>query len=162
MIRNEAEYQEAVRRQTEERKRLAEHEARLARAGLSADELQRALDPLRSFHAQLDEEIESYERLRRGDLGEIHNLHGLGRMLVGLRIALGLTQREIAERLSVHESQVSRDERNEYHGITVERATRILDALGVSLKSAFEVLPPAQAERPTSRSREPGSGRSGA
>ena len=38
----------------------------------------------------------------------------------------------------VNESQVSRDERNEYHGITVDRASRILDALGVSLKSAFE------------------------
>jgi len=33
---------------------------------------------------------------------------------------------------------VSRDERNEYHGVTVDRASRILDALGVSLKSAFE------------------------
>lgn len=38
----------------------------------------------------------------------------------------------------MNESQVSRDERNEYHGITVDRASRILDALGVNLKSAFE------------------------
>jgi hypothetical protein len=29
--------------------------------------------------------------------------------------------------------QVSRDERNEYHGITVERAGRILDAIGVEI-----------------------------
>ena len=28
------------------------------------------LDPLRSFHEQLAEEVESYERLKRGDLGE--------------------------------------------------------------------------------------------
>ena len=38
----------------------------------------------------------------------------------------------------MHESQVSRDERNEYHGIAVERVSKILDALGVSLKSQFE------------------------
>jgi len=57
---------------------------------------------------------------------------------VALRIALGLTQRELAERLGVHESQVSRDERNEYHAVTVERASRILDALGVDLRSVFE------------------------
>lgn len=137
MIRNEAEYQEAVKRLQEEKKRLAEHASRLKDAGLGPAEVKRALDPFRSFHLQLEEEVESYERLKRGDFDELMNLHGLGRLLVALRIALGLTQRELADRLGVHESQVSRDERNEYHGITVDRASRTLDALGVQLKSAF-------------------------
>ncbi len=143
MIRNEAEYQEALSRLEEERKRLEEHRGRLAEMGLKDDELKRALDPLRSFHLQLEEEVQSYERLKRGDLGELFNLHGLGHMLVALRIARGLTQRELAARLGVHESQVSRDERNEYHGITVDRASRVLDAMGVQLRSFFEqpVLP---------------------
>jgi ribosome-binding protein aMBF1 (putative translation factor) len=138
MIRNENEYQEAVRRIEEERKRLAQHQAHLDKMGLAPEEVKRAIDPLRTFHEQLAEEVESYERLKRGDIAELTNLHGLGDTLVALRIALGLTQRELAERLGVHESQVSRDERNEYHGITVDRASRILDALGVRLRSAFE------------------------
>jgi DNA-directed RNA polymerase specialized sigma subunit len=138
MIRNENEYQEAVRRIQEEKERLAEHRKRLEEMGLSNDEVKLALDPLRSFHEQLIEEVDSYERLKRGEMNELMNLHGLGHMLVGLRIALGLTQRELAERLGIHESQVSRDERNEYHGMTVERATRVLDALGVRLISAFD------------------------
>ncbi|MCD6498227.1 MAG: helix-turn-helix transcriptional regulator [Deltaproteobacteria bacterium] len=138
MIRNESEYQEAVRRLREEQERLAEHRKRLAEMGLAADELKRALDPLRSFHEQLSEEVASYERLKRGELSELLNLHGLGSTFVALRIALGLTQRELAERLGVHESQVSRDERNEYHAITVARASRILDALGVEMRSEFE------------------------
>jgi ribosome-binding protein aMBF1 (putative translation factor) len=138
MIRNESEYQEASRRLQEERDRMTEHRTRLEGMGLSAEDMKRALDPLRSFHEQLVEEVESYERLKRGDLGELTNLHGLGQMLVGLRIARGLNQRELAEQLGVHESQVSRDERNEYHGITVERASRVLDALGVLLKSSFD------------------------
>jgi len=50
-----------------------------------------------------------------------------------------VTQRELAERLGVHESQVSRDERNEYHGITLERAARVVDALGVEIRTT--VLP---------------------
>jgi len=66
------------------------------------------MNPLRSFNLQLEEEVEAYERLKRRDLGELENLHGLGRMLVALRIALGLTQRELAQRLGVNESQVSR------------------------------------------------------
>ena len=143
MIRNEDEYQEAVTRLREERERLAQHQNRLEQTGLAPDEVKRALDPFRSFHLQLEEEVEAYERLKRGDLGECVNLHGLGQTLVALRIALGMTQRELAERLGVHESQVSRDERNEYHGISVDRASRILDALGVQLRSHFDqpVLP---------------------
>ncbi|MFA6033489.1 MAG: helix-turn-helix transcriptional regulator [Myxococcota bacterium] len=138
MIRNETEYQEAVKRLQEEKERLSKHRAHLKEMGLAAAEIKRAIDPLRSFHEQLVEEVESYERLKRGDMAELMNLHGLGQALVALRIATGLTQRELAERLGVHESQVSRDERNEYHGITVERASRILDELGVHLKSEFE------------------------
>lgn len=138
MIRNENEYKEAVRRLDEERQRLAEHESRLVAQGLAPEETRRVMDPLRSFHEQLAEEVASYERLRRGEVGEVLNLHGLGGMLVALRVALGVTQRELAERLGVHESQVSRDERNEYHGITVERASRVLDALNVKMTSSVD------------------------
>jgi DNA-binding Xre family transcriptional regulator len=140
MIRNETEYQEASRRLSEEKKRLAAHQERLGETGLSAAELKRALDPLRSFQAQLEEEIDCYERLKRGDVDTLLNLHGLGRSLVALRIARGISQRDLAERIGVHESQVSRDERNDYHGITVERATRVLDALKVQMKSSFELM----------------------
>jgi len=150
MIRTESEYQEAVRRLEAEKKRLVGHEARLKGIGLVREQRKRALDPLRSFHLQLVEEVEGYERLKRGDLGEFTNLHGLGGMLVALRIALGLSQRELSRRLGVHESQVSRDERNEYHGITVERVSRILDALAVHLTSRFEQ---PLTQRSTSRSR---------
>ncbi len=54
---------------------------------------------------------------------------------------MGLSQRELAEKLGVHESQVSHDERNEYYGITIERATRILDALGVKIRTRLEKVP---------------------
>jgi DNA-binding XRE family transcriptional regulator len=87
----------------------------------------RVIDPIESFHLQLKEEVVSYERLKRGEFDELENLRGLGQMLISLRIAQGISQRDLAKRLGVHESQVSRDERNEYFGITLERAIRILD-----------------------------------
>jgi ribosome-binding protein aMBF1 (putative translation factor) len=146
MIRNENEYQEAVRRLREEKTRLDEHRTRLLETGLSPEEVKRTLDPFRSFHEQLAEEVASYERLKRGDIAEMQNLHGLGYTLVALRIALGMTQRELAQKLGVHETQVSRDERNEYHGISVERVSRILDALGVRLTSTVEHLPLSEPE----------------
>lgn len=133
MIRNEAEYQEAVQRIAEEQKRLKEQRAKLNELDLSQEEIKRVLDPMKSFHEQLKEEVASYERLQRGEFDELQNFEGLGRLLIALRISQGISQRELAERLEVHESQVSRDERNEYHGITVDRANRILEALEVEV-----------------------------
>jgi|SRR5580704_1582979 ribosome-binding protein aMBF1 (putative translation factor) len=144
MIRNEAEYQEASTRLAEERTRLTEHRGRLKEAGLKDEEIKRVIDPLESFHLQLQEEVENYERLKRGEFDDLENLHGLGHLLVSVRIAQGISQRELAKRLGVHESQVSRDERNEYFGITLERAVKVLDALNVKLYTKVEVAPPTQ------------------
>lgn len=140
MIRNETEYKEAVGRLVAERSRISEHRSRLAESGLSDEELKRVLDPIQSFHLQLQEEVESYERLKRGEFDEIENLRGFGPLLISLRIAQGISQRDLAKRLGVHESQVSRDERNEYFGVTLERAIKILDALNVRLRSKVDEL----------------------
>ncbi len=139
MIHNEKEYREAVARVGRERTQLAQQLAELKRLGLGPDEIKRALDPVRSFHQQLAEEVLAYERLKQGQFDEIDDLRNLGQLLVSLRIAKGLTQRELAQRLGVHETQVSRDERNEYHGITLERASRVLDALGARMHGRVEL-----------------------
>jgi DNA-binding XRE family transcriptional regulator len=141
MIRNETEYQEAVARLADEQKRLVDHRARLKEAGLKEEEIKRVIDPMESFHLQFKEEVESYERLKRGEFEELDNLRGLGHLLISLRIAQGISQRELAKRLDVHESQVSRDERNEYFGVTLERAIKILDALNVRLRTKVEIEP---------------------
>jgi ribosome-binding protein aMBF1 (putative translation factor) len=141
MIRNEAEYQEAMARLADEQQRLADHRARLKQTGLSDDEIKRVIDPIESFHLQFKEEVESYERLKRGEFEELDNLRGFGHLIISLRIAQGISQRELARRLDVHESQVSRDERNEYFGITLERAIKVLDALNVRLRTRVEIEP---------------------
>jgi DNA-binding XRE family transcriptional regulator len=141
MIRSESEYQEAVKRLSEEQKRLGEHRARLKETGLADEEIKRVIDPMESFYLQFKEEVESYECLKRGEFEELDNLRGLGHLLIALRIAQGVSQRELAKRLEVHESQVSRDERNEYFGVTLERAGRILEALNVRLRTRVEVEP---------------------
>jgi DNA-binding XRE family transcriptional regulator len=145
MIRNENEYRQAVDRLVAEKERIAQQETELKGMDLTAEEIKRVLDPVRSFHLQLVEEVESYERLKRREIGEVFNLRGLGNALICLRIASNLTQRELAERLGVNETQVSRDERNEYHGITLERAAKILDALGAKIRIDVELKESASA-----------------
>jgi DNA-binding XRE family transcriptional regulator len=135
MIRSEQEYQKALERLDKDQTVMAEQRNQLEALNLGPDEVVRALQPLESFHAQLREEVEVYERMRRGDLGALRNLTSIGRWLIGVRIAKGLTQHELADRLGVAPSQISRDESNEYHGISVERAQRILEALGVRFEA---------------------------
>jgi ribosome-binding protein aMBF1 (putative translation factor) len=148
MIRNETEYQNASARPKEEQVRLAEHRARLKAAGMSKEEVKRVMDPIQSFHLQLKEEVESYERLKRGEFDEIENLSGLGHLLIALRISQGVSQRELARRLEVHESQVSRDERNEYIGIALERTNKILDALNMRLRTKVVEAHPDSKKQP--------------
>jgi ribosome-binding protein aMBF1 (putative translation factor) len=145
MIRNEAEYQEAAQRLAQESLRLAEHRVRLKKAGLGDDEINRVIDPIESFHLQLQEEVEAYERLKRGEFAELDDLRAVGPLLITSRIAQSISQRELARRLGVHESQVSRDERTEYFGITLERAAKILDALNVRLHTKIAIEPPPPA-----------------
>ena len=142
MIHNEKEYVEATNRLTEENDRLSLYRKRLKEEGLSAEAVQRVVDPMESFHLQLKEEVESYERLKRREFDDLDNFRGFGHMLISLRIAQGITQRELAKRLGVHESQVSRDERNEYFGITLERAMKVLAALHVRLRTTVEIETP--------------------
>jgi DNA-binding XRE family transcriptional regulator len=144
VIRSEKEYREAVERLRKDEEVLALQKEKLEGLGLS-EEVRRALGPMLSFRAQLEEEVEWYERVRRRDFGMIRDLSAVGTLLIALRIANGLSQRELAAKLGVSEAQVSRDERNEYHGITVDRAQKVLDAMNETLTSRVEDKPLALA-----------------
>jgi DNA-binding Xre family transcriptional regulator len=145
MIRSEKEYREALDRLKQDEEVLALQREKLEEMGLSEEEVGRALEPMLSFRAQLEEEVEWFERVRRRDFGVVRDLSAVGTLLIALRIANGISQRELAERLGVSEAQVSRDERNEYHGITVDRVQRVLDAMGETLTSRVEDKPLALA-----------------
>lgn len=151
MIRTDHEYEVAVRRLQEQRERLEQQKQALVAEGLSDKELSRALAPQQTFIAGLEEDVADYECLKRGQFGAVEDLHAIGPLLVRLRVAKGLSQRQLAERLHVDPSQVSRDERNEYHGVTLDRAARIMRTLGYQLlgevreSNAAEAIGPANA-----------------
>jgi ribosome-binding protein aMBF1 (putative translation factor) len=143
VIRSESEYREAVKRIGDEQDRITAYEVSLReQEKLPEEAIARALAPIRSFHLQMVEKVQSYERLRRGEVQELQNLRGFGHLLIALRIARGLSQRQLAEQLGVHETQVSRDERNEYFGITLERAAKILDSLGIRIRIKVDMPEP--------------------
>ena len=140
MIKNESEYRDMVERLKKDNEQIAHQLEALRQEGLTEEQLERAMQPLHSFRDQLQEEIEYYERIKRMDFDAIRNFNGVGRLFIAIRIARGMTQRQLAERLGVPETQVSRDERNEYHNITIERAEKVLRALGAVLRVEVEEL----------------------
>ena len=131
MIRTDAEYRKAQDKLDQEQETLQRQREQLEEMDLADEEVERALEPMVSFRDQLREEIETYERMRRGELPERHDLRSIGQWLIGARIARDWSLSKLADELDVSVQQVSRDEQNEYKGITTRRAQRILDALGV-------------------------------
>jgi DNA-binding XRE family transcriptional regulator len=147
MIRTEAEYKVAVKRLESEREALKRQEAELKKHKLKKDQIQRVMDPLLAFHKHLQAEVEWYENAKRQHFVPITALSQVGQVLIALRIAAGLSQKDLAQRLDIPESQVSRDERNEYHGISLERAEKILAVFGAHIRAEVDV------ERPLTRAR---------
>ena len=137
-IRSEAEFEDAVRRLAQARDIERQQRLELAEMGLAPEQIEGVLQPGRVFHAQLEDEIAWYERARSRIFPSVTRLSDIGPLLIALRIGNRWSQRDLATRLGVSDAAVSRDENNEYHGITLERAQRILDTLGASIKLEVE------------------------
>ena len=137
MIRTEEEYIAAVERVEDEAIAIEKERQRLLELGLSEEQAEYALQPAITFREQYLDEVEEYERLRRGQLDSSFNLMGIGRRLVQARIYRKMTQQELAEKLGITAQQVSRDERNEYHNAGIERIKKVMEALGLEMTSQF-------------------------
>lgn len=141
VIRTDKEFTAMKERLLQDEKLIKIQREELTKMGLTEEQIDRVIEPTICFYEQLKEEVAYYERIKRGEFDALENFFGLGKILIGARIALGLSQCDLANRLGVSEAQVSKDERNEYHGITVEKAQRILDALGIKLISTVQSFP---------------------
>ena len=141
MIRTDTEYGRQQTTLKEQEAFMAAQEKALREEGIAGEHLRRAMAPIRTFHEGLREEVEAYRLLRdEQDLEAVRLFDTLGKQLIALRIMRGVTQRELAKRLGVHESQVSRDEKHEYHRISDERAMALLLALRVKMERTYSLV----------------------
>lgn len=62
------------------------------------------------------------------------SISSLGEALVAARVALGMSQRELAERLGVHQQQIARWEKERYACVSLSRLSRVADVLGVGVE----------------------------
>ncbi|QKY70284.1 helix-turn-helix transcriptional regulator [Lentibacillus sp. CBA3610] len=144
MIKTESAYKEAIEKLKQDKDFIASEKEKFKNMGLEDDHIELAIQPYISFHEQLKEEVDYYERIKRGEFETVINLRTIGKTLIAYRIYLGMTQNELAEKLGVSASQISRDERNEYYGATIERIQNVMEAMemiSVTKIDPSEVVP---------------------
>lgn len=144
MIKNEREYR-ITKAQTEKfRQALTEFGARKD-SSVHPRLRQAQADALRSQLAELEAELQQYESLRSGKrcIIRTHSLEDFPRALIQARVALGFTQRDLAERLGLKEQQIQRYEATEYASASLNRIREVIDALGVDLAGTITCDPTA-------------------
>lgn len=96
--------------------------------------LQIAIDSLR-------EEIEEYDALKQQQTPiKITSIQELPIALIRARIALGMTQKELAEKMGVKEQQVQRDEANQYSSAGFQRIAAVAEVLDIKIQETHILL----------------------
>jgi DNA-binding Xre family transcriptional regulator len=93
-------------------------------------------DALASQLDELREDVLEYEALRDGKIATrtFTSLTELPKALVEGRITARLTQKELAERVDLHEQQIQKYEVTGYAGVSLERVQKIADELGITFE----------------------------
>ena len=94
---------------------------------------------LESQIADIEVEIQEYVMLRDGEIGftERYGLADLPRVLIQARIARGLSQTDLADRLGMKAQQIQRYEASGYLGANLSRLIEIAEELDVQVATSF-------------------------
>ena len=135
--RKERSFHEAIERFDAQGNETSDVHPRIRQAEREAMESQ--LDDLRA-------ELAEYDRLKAADLSVIStaSVDELADGLIKARIAAGLSQRALAQRLGVKEQQIQRYEAERYASASYRRLCQVSHALGVRIRNDIH-LPPRTA-----------------
>jgi HTH-type transcriptional regulator / antitoxin HipB len=91
---------------------------------------------------QLKQELAEYEQLKSGNIVTfvLGSLNDLPTTLIKARIAAGLTQKDLADKIGVREQQIQRYEANHYNSASFDRLRSIAVALNIEITQAVMQL----------------------
>lgn len=101
-----------------------------------------------ALESQLDDlliELAEYEELQRSEapIIEVNNFAEMADGLIKARIAAGLSQKDLANRLGLKQQQIQRYEAEKYSGASLKRINEVIDALEVRVRN--DILVPFEA-----------------
>ena len=136
MITNERQYK-ITRTQAGRFRQALAHLEKNPTEGIHPTLVKAERDALASQLEDLDEAINAYERLRSSDVSVISvaSFDELADGLIKARIAGGISQRELAERLGLKEQQIQRYESERYGSASYRRLQEIAKALGIRIRN---------------------------
>ncbi len=137
MITNERQYKITRSEADRFRKAISELAEGSPRPDVHPRLLQAEREALESQLADLQAELTEYDRLKSADLSviSINSFDELADGLIQARIASGLSQKALADRLDLKEQQIQRYEAERYASASYQRLREIANALGVRIKS---------------------------
>ena len=138
MITNERQYRITRKRAVGFARAIEQFDARShERTDVHPRLLRAELEALKSQLADLRTELEEYEQLKSADLPAISvaSFDELANDLIKARIAAGLSQRALAQRLNLKEQQIQRYEAERYASASYRRLCEVADALGVRVEN---------------------------
>jgi HTH-type transcriptional regulator/antitoxin HigA len=140
MITNQRQYLNTQAQAERFRQALAAPDAE----GLHPKAAKAMRDGLRSQLEDLETELAEYDALRQGRVAtlEAESIVAIGEALIKARIVRNLTQKELAERLSLAEQQIQRYEATQYRGVAAERLQQVADALELRVREVFTLEQP--------------------
>ena len=136
MIKNERQY----RITKAQAKRFSEALRRLDAGGADQSELHPRLlavqkEALQSQLSDLEADIREFEALKAGNFAfeQLERISELPRLLIRARIASGLSQRNLADRLGLKEQQIQRYEASDYASASFTRIREVVSALDIEV-----------------------------
>ena len=87
----------------------------------------------------LRSDLREYEALKAGhfEFDQLKTIAELPTMLIKARIARGLSQRDLADRLGLKEQQIQRYEASGYESASFARIRNVVDALGLDIDESL-------------------------
>lgn len=115
-------------------------EIELVRQGIDPIIVAAQRDSLEQQLKDLEAQIFDYEKLRSGRVKRLFptSILDIGQNLIEARIAQGLSQRALAERLDMKEQQIQRYEQERYLTANLTRVAEVAEALQLDLVAFFE------------------------
>ncbi|WP_373544943.1 helix-turn-helix domain-containing protein [Chamaesiphon sp.] len=91
---------------------------------------------------QLKQELAEYEQLKSGNISTfvLGSLDDLPTTLIKARIATGMTQKELADKIGVREQQIQRYEASHYNSASFDRLRSIANTLNIEITQAVMQL----------------------
>ena len=136
VIKNERQYRITKTQAGKFEKAIREMENAPPKNGVPSKLRQAQVDALRSQWTELQEQIKEYELLRSGKrrLLQLDSFADLPRALIQARIASGMSQEDLAERLGIKPQQVQRYEATDYLGASLSRVSEVVRVLGIQVQ----------------------------